>query len=444
MKHNINSLFKKFSDNVLHIEQLNNQYDDIVANLPNINKTCAITNQTIQKLIYTFGPIIATIDNTQWSAGVNGNPIWYNVKNNTLSNYIGPAQYTKSTNPNHTIILIGWGNTQNKNYWIVKNSWGSEWANNGYTAIEFAHTPCVMFHSIAYIDPTILKPNFSQSIFEKTHNTNQSYLFDLSKNKFIYDDSTLYVTPSASGIFKYGGLIPTKLAKSRNIKVTAVNVDLDAIPSEYIKSGSIFCWATQQNPLKRSIVSSVKDQGRCNSCWIFDCLDILSSSIVRNSLSNKVLNFSVQKFINIIDSNVCKTGGTLDNFNTILKQHESIFLQNTCPYLNNSACKSENKCKTKIGCGKKFTIDTNSIADDVLGGSRKLQHNRSSHTSNKNTFNQYSIIFLVLMIFFFIILVFQLFRLFRKYQINKNILTGTILCFIITTILFSLFVTHII
>jgi hypothetical protein len=441
MKHNINSLFNKFSDNVLHIEQLNNQYDDIVANLPNVNKTCAITNQTIQKLIYTFGPIIATIDNTQWSAGVDGNPIWYNVKNNTLSNYIGPAQYTKSSNANHTIILIGWGNTQNKNYWIVKNSWGSDWANNGYTAIEFANTPCVMFHSIAYIDPTVLKRNFSQSIFEKIHETDQSHLFNLSKNPFIYDDSILYVTPSASGVFKYGGLIPTKLEKSRNIKVTAVNIDLDAIPSKYTKSESIFCWATQQNPLQRSIVTSVKNQGSCNSCWIFDCLDILSSSIVRNSLSNKVINFSVQKFINIINSNVCKTGGTLENFNTTLNQHEAIFLQNACPYLNNNACKNEHKCKTKIGCGKTFHIDTNSSADGIIGDSRKLYGNISSPTPNKNTLKHNSIIFLVLMIFFFIILVFQLFR---KSKINKYILTGTILCFIISTILFSLFITEII
>ena len=80
MKDNNKGLFNKFLGNILHIELLNNQYDDVVANLPDINKTCAITNQTIQKLIYTFGPIVATIDNTQWSAGVNGNPIWYNVK----------------------------------------------------------------------------------------------------------------------------------------------------------------------------------------------------------------------------------------------------------------------------------------------------------------------------------------------------------------------------
>ena len=242
MKDNNKGLFNKFLGNILHIELLNNQYDDVVANLPDINKTCAITNQTIQKLIYTFGPTVATIDNTQWSTGVNGNPIWYNVKDKNLQNFIGPSQYTKSSNANHTIILIGWGNIKNKKYWIVKNSWGSNWANNGYTAIEFANNPCVMFHSIAYIIPDILKRNFSNSLFDKnSQNVNdQSYLFDLSKNSFIYDDSPIYITPSASKIFKYGGLIPIELTKSRNIKITAINLDLDVIPSEYMKLDSIF------------------------------------------------------------------------------------------------------------------------------------------------------------------------------------------------------------
>lgn len=32
----------------------------------------------------------------------------------------------------HAIEIVGWGNEGGKKYWIVKNSWGSEWGINGY------------------------------------------------------------------------------------------------------------------------------------------------------------------------------------------------------------------------------------------------------------------------------------------------------------------------
>jgi hypothetical protein len=32
----------------------------------------------------------------------------------------------------HAIELVGWGNRNCVDYWIVKNSWGVEWGMNGY------------------------------------------------------------------------------------------------------------------------------------------------------------------------------------------------------------------------------------------------------------------------------------------------------------------------
>ena len=36
----------------------------------------------------------------------------------------------------HTVVIIGWG-TENLNYWICQNSWGTAWGEDGYFRIAY-------------------------------------------------------------------------------------------------------------------------------------------------------------------------------------------------------------------------------------------------------------------------------------------------------------------
>jgi len=37
----------------------------------------------------------------------------------------------------HAVKIVGWGRESDVNYWIVANSWGDNWGENGYFRIKF-------------------------------------------------------------------------------------------------------------------------------------------------------------------------------------------------------------------------------------------------------------------------------------------------------------------
>jgi len=49
------------------------------------------------------------------------------------------------TSPNHAVTIVG--QTENQD-WIVRNSWGESWGNNGYFIIKKGNTCGICNHAI--------------------------------------------------------------------------------------------------------------------------------------------------------------------------------------------------------------------------------------------------------------------------------------------------------
>ena len=44
---------------------------------------------------------------------------------------------------NHAVAMVGWGKTSDgREYWILRNSWGENWGENGYFRLEMGTNAC--------------------------------------------------------------------------------------------------------------------------------------------------------------------------------------------------------------------------------------------------------------------------------------------------------------
>lgn len=76
-------------------------------------------NAAIKQAIYDYGPVYVSI-----------------VAGSNFQNYNGGIfTTTDGTMLNHAVMLVGWND--NGGYWIMKNSWGTNWGENGYMRIAY-------------------------------------------------------------------------------------------------------------------------------------------------------------------------------------------------------------------------------------------------------------------------------------------------------------------
>jgi len=79
-----------------------------------------------------------------------------------VSSYPGGifSQFTLLPIANHILSIVGWGtDTQNGEYWLIRNSWGTYWGEDGYAKIKMGSHNLGVENSCSWATPKEMKPS---------------------------------------------------------------------------------------------------------------------------------------------------------------------------------------------------------------------------------------------------------------------------------------------
>jgi len=97
-----------------------------------INGSGVPAPSVLKQYIHTYGPVFTSV-----YAG------YYDAWNTEFSSYDGSytLYYPGTEAPNHAVLIVGWDDSfthaGGSGGWIVKNSWGTDWGDNGYFKIAY-------------------------------------------------------------------------------------------------------------------------------------------------------------------------------------------------------------------------------------------------------------------------------------------------------------------
>lgn len=97
------------------------------------------TENEIKKAIMEAGSVLASYNITSG---------WYGTGNDGIISPKGCIQ------GGHAILIVGWKIIDNKQYWIILNSWGKEWGDNGYGYLDIRNQPTEAYCILDFVHET--------------------------------------------------------------------------------------------------------------------------------------------------------------------------------------------------------------------------------------------------------------------------------------------------
>ncbi|AXS67718.1 cathepsin [Cryptophlebia peltastica nucleopolyhedrovirus] len=103
-----------------------------VVSLSSCSRYIFQNEDTLKNVLITQGPIAMAIDAT------------------SISTYSkGIIKFCDNFGVNHAVLLVGYGTENNVNYWTFKNTWGTDWGEDGYFRVKRNINSCGLVNELA-------------------------------------------------------------------------------------------------------------------------------------------------------------------------------------------------------------------------------------------------------------------------------------------------------
>ncbi|XP_026109757.1 cathepsin O-like isoform X2 [Carassius auratus] len=91
--------------------------------------------EVMMSVLVESGPLVVIVDAISWQ------------------DYLGGIiqHHCSSHNANHAVLMTGYDTTGEVPYWIVRNSWGTSWGDDGYAYIKIGNDMCGIADNVAAV-----------------------------------------------------------------------------------------------------------------------------------------------------------------------------------------------------------------------------------------------------------------------------------------------------